>query len=494
MNQTELENILFHLNYRWGWEALSQWRGEKIPFEPYEIYEGFENFLDVRSLDYFDQIQDTYARRCLKHNFIDHYLQTRLLPHETEMRAWMRGAAAHVNGRKIYFREIIHYCQKESSFEERQILQKETRPLSKFLKPFALNHWQILFEVLKNDLGFDNYLDYCCQKKGIDYSHYYQVVKGALEDSDEIYFRCMDNWAQEHLQRPLDQLTRFDAIYLLGLGQFDLFFPEMDLDTLTTFFQHWDIDVRGLSNLHLDLGKGPGKSAQAICFLLSVPSEVYVLMKPEGGWIDLETLWHELGHGLSAVHVSPDLDFVNREMTLSSNLTETYAFLFQNFCFSSQFLLTTLNLNDSLIKKLRYYKVLKEMAIFRRYAAKYLSEYEMFLEGDIENGDRYANIMANYTGFSYQSESHLFDLVPEFYCLEYVLAMMAEPIIEAYLEKLNGEDWIYHLQTGKVLKKWWNEGNHYDIVTFLKKNGLDELNYELLLKRWKEVLRNGETK
>ena len=406
----------------------------------------------------------------------------------------MRGAAAHVNGRKIYFREIIHYCQKESSFEERQVLQKETGPLSKFLKPFALNHWMILFEVLKDDLGFDTYLDYCSQKKGIDYSYYYQIVKKVLEESDEIYFRSMDHWAKEHLQRPLEQLTRFDAIYLLGLGQFDPFFPKMDLSTLTAFFQHWDIDVTGLTNLHLDLGSEQGKSAQAICFLLSVPHEIYVLMKPEGGWIDLETLWHELGHGLSAVYVSPDLDFVKREMALSSSLTETYAFLFQNFCFSSQFLLTTLNLNDSLIKKLRYYKVLKELAIFRRYAAKYLSEYEMFSEGDIENGDRYAHIMAKYTGFSYQSESHLFDLVPEFYSLEYVLAMMAEPIIEAHLAKLSGENWIYHLQTGNVLKNWWSEGNHYDIVTFLRKNGFDELSHELLLTRWKEVLGNGEAK
>jgi hypothetical protein len=265
----------------------------------------------------------------------------------------------------------------------------------------------------------------------------------------------------------------------------------MDLSALTSFFKHWDIDVNRLSTLHLDLGKEPNKSAQAICFLLSVPHEVYVLMKPEGGWIDLETLWHELGHGLSAVYVSPDLDFVKRELNLSSSLTETYAFLFQNFCFSSPFLLTTLSLSDSLIKKLRYYKVLKELAIFRRYAAKYLSEYEMFSDGDIENGERYAKLMALYTGFSYQSESHLFDLVPEFYSLEYVLAMMAEPIMEAYLAKLSGEDWIYQAQTGMVLKKWWNEGNHYDIVTFLRKNRLNELNHEFLLKRWEEVLGNG---
>jgi len=492
MNQTELENILFHLNYRWGWEALAQWRGEKIPFKPYQIYEGFEDFLKIRSLDYFDRIQDPYSRRCLRHNFIDHYLQTRLLPHETEMRAWMRGAAAHVNGRKIYFREIIHYCQKESSFEERQILQKETGPLSKFLRPFALNHWNILLGILKEDLGFNHYIDYCQQKKEIDYPSYYQILKKVLERTDEIYFPAMDRWAVEQLNRPLDHLTRFDAIYLLGLGQFDSTYPEIDLKDLIPFFHQWGIYPEHLPGLNLDLGKDRIKSAQAICFLLTVPDEIYVLVKPEGGWIDLETLWHELGHGLSAAYVSPDLNFVHREMTVSYSLTETYAFLFQNLCFRPQFLADTLNLSAPVIKKLRYYKVLKELSIFRRYAAKYLSEFEMFSQEDLENGDRYARIMSRYTGFNYQSESHLFDLVPEFYSLEYVLAMMAEPMMEAHLKRMIGEDWLYRSQTGAVLKKWWNEGNHYDINTFLKRNGIGELNHKMLLRRWKEVLEDGK--
>ena len=74
--------------------------------------------------------------------------------------------------------------------------------------------------------------------------------------------------------------------------------------------------------------------------------------------------------------------------------------------------------------------MLKELSIFRRYAAKFIAEYEMFSSGELADGEPYAGIMARYLGFYYQPESHLFDLVPEFYSLEYVLALMAEPFLE----------------------------------------------------------------
>jgi oligoendopeptidase F len=78
------------------------------------------------------------------------------------------------------------------------------------------------------------------------------------------------------------------------------------------------------------LGSEAGKSAQAICLMLQVPEEIYVLLRPEGGWGDLETLWHELGHGLSAVFTSPDLSTVTRNMGTSFALSEAFAFLMQN--------------------------------------------------------------------------------------------------------------------------------------------------------------------
>ena len=91
-----------------------------------------------------------------------------------------------------------------------------------------------------------------------------------------------------------------------------------------------------------------------MCFILEVPEEAYIMMKPEGGWVDLETLWHELGHGLSAVFTSPDLPIVDRDMATSHSLSESFAFLLQNITLSVPFLGDYLGLKSSDSERLFY--------------------------------------------------------------------------------------------------------------------------------------------
>ena len=488
LSLTDIENTLHHLNYRRNLEALALWKGDKAPIETYRIYEGFESFVSLKTLAHIDKLEDEVGRTRLRHALIDHYLQSVVLPHETEMRTWMKGAAAHVKGKKIYFRDIIPWCQKSSTYEDRRILAKETGPLCKFLKPFVLNYWDILLEILQKDLGYENYLDYCHEKKGIDYHAYHHTLKNLLLETNDLYFSTMDRWTHKRFNLPLSALTRFDAIFLLGLSEFDGLFPQKSIDELTDFFQYWDIDIKNTPGLNLELGQEEGKSAQAMCFILGVPEEAYILMKPEGGWVDLETLWHELGHGLSAVFTSPDLSIVERDMATSYSLSESFAFLLQNVAVSVPFLGNYLGLKPPDSDKLSYYKTLKDLSVFRRYAAKFLAEYEMFSTGDLSNGEPYAKAMAHYTGFYYQPESHLFDLVPEFYSLDYVLGWMAEAIMEEDLRKQLGNHWIFQPETGDILKQWWKQGNRYDISHFLKYNNLGTLAPKALLRRWQEIL------
>ena len=134
-------------------ESLALWNGAKAPFKAYEIYEGYEDFISLNTLSQIDHLDGEVGKRRLRYSLIDHYLQRALLPHENEMRSWMKGASAHVDGEKVYFREIITWCQKFSTYEKRQVLQEESGALCKFLKPFALNYWNILLEMLTMNWG-----------------------------------------------------------------------------------------------------------------------------------------------------------------------------------------------------------------------------------------------------------------------------------------------------------------------------------------------------
>jgi oligoendopeptidase F len=286
---------------------------------------------------------------------------------------------------------------------------------------------------------------------------------------------------------PLEELTRFDAINLLGLGQFDAIFPDKSIEELNSFFDFWEIDLNNTPGLNLSLERDEGKSAQAMCFILQVPEEVYILMKPEGGWVDLETLWHELGHGLSVVYTSPELSIVERDMATSFSLSESFAFLLQNLSMTPPFLEGFMGLKPEDSKKLAYYKMLKDISIFRRYAAKFIAEFEMFSAGDLSDGSRYSELMSKYTGFYYQPESHLFDLVPEFYCLDYVMGWIAEAMLEDFLRARLGDHWMFSKDTGAILKQWWKQGNRFEINQFFIENGFGPLDPGPLLTKWGSI-------
>ena len=489
MDAVEIETMLQQLNYRWRRRALLSWKGEASALEEAQVYEGCEDFLNLRTLSRIDAIQDAFQKHRLRYCLIDHLLQQRLMPHENELRTWQRGASAEVDNEKVYFNEIIPWCQKSSTYEKRRVLEKETSGLCKFLSPFALNCWEVLLNLLHDELGVENYVDYCRQKKNIDYSHYYKLLRRLLSETDELYWSAMDRWSRKRFKRPLKALSRFDGMNLLSLSEFDTLVPAGAFVKSMSFFRRWQMDLDHIPGLHLEIGNDGAQSTQALCLVLKAPEEVYVLMRPEGGWIDIETLWHELGHGLSAVFTSSSLSVVEREMATSSSLSEAFAFLVQNIVLSAPFLQEYIGLDSADSTTIVYYKVLRDLAVFRRYAAKFLIEYEMFTMGDISNGDRYTEKMNRYTGFYYQPESHLFDLTPEFYSLDYILGWMTEAILETYLDDRLGHSWMFDGQTGSILRHWWHQGNRLDIAGFLEHNDLGTLSHDHLLRRWRTVLK-----
>lgn len=472
------------LNIRWAGRALSLWQGRPVDRNPERIYAGFEDMLTRDNIARTATIADSGTRTRIRHGLIDHYLQRKLMPHETEMQAWSRGAAAHVDGEKIYFQEVIPWCQKSSTLLKRQRLQQETGPLCRLLKPFAINYWTIVLETLTDELGFDSYIDYCSQKKGLDYHRLYDLAQQFLQHSHDFYFAAMQAWSRERFGISLDRLSRFDAIYLLSLSQWDHLCPVADPAATLGFFKRWGIDVARLRGLHLDLQPTAGKSAQAISVMVRIPQKVHLLMRPEGGWIDLETLWHELGHGLSAVYTDPALPVVARELATAFNLSEVYAFLLQRMALSRPVLESLLGLSEKTVSTIVYYKDLKDISVFRRYAAKFISEYEMFAGGDLSDGRPYADAMARATGFYHQPESHLFDLVPEFYCADYLLGWMGEAQLAAHLKRRLDNRWCLRPEAGEILKRLWRQGNRLEIDSFFEVNGLGKLTPMPLLNRW----------
>ncbi|MBW1740151.1 MAG: hypothetical protein JRJ42_03330 [Deltaproteobacteria bacterium] len=490
MDIEQIERALLTLNYRVSARALNLWKGGNSRTFDHNTYDGFYEILNPTTIKRIRGSGPwTKHRQRLFHSLLSHYLQYRVSPYENELFTWMKGAAAHVDGEKIYFKDILSWCQKRSDLAKRRIVEKETSSLCKFLKPFALGFWEFFLKLLEDEFGYKDYAAYCQDKKQVDYDAYVIRLQSLLQQTDTLYFEAMEAWAQRSLGVSLCELNRFDAIYLLGLGEFDPLFPEhAPLSKHLDFFNEWGIEVQNVPGLSLDINHSHKKGAQAMSFALRIPSEIYVVMNPQGGWIDLETLFHEMGHALSHAFTSPELSSVEKDFFTSNTLSETYAFLLQNMSLSLPFLERHLGLSSKAIEEISFYKGLKDLSVFRRYVSKFLAEYQMFKKNEVENGEIYADLLEKHTGFSYRPETHLFDLVPEFYALDYVVSWMAEATLEKTLAQTLGHDWMFKSEAGKILKDWWQCGNQYELDEFFTVKGIGSIDCRDIVDRWRSKI------
>jgi hypothetical protein len=487
----DMEQTLLTMNYRLGSRVLDAVRGSGRGAPEKSVYEGFEDLLEPAAVKRISGMRDASRRdRRIFHALLGHCLQYGSLPYENELSMWMRGAVAEVAGERIYLKDIHNWCQKRSDVAKRRVMERETSSLSKFLKPFALSVWEYVLDLIENEFEYEDYVAYCRDKKDVDYPAYASTIAETLRANERLYFGAMEDWIRSSLGISISEANRFDGIYLVGLGELDGLFPNhTHLGDHLGFFDHWKIDVPNLPGLHLHSEFSEAKGSQGVTFVLKIPREVHVVLNPQGGWIDLETLFHEIGHALFALFTSPTLSPPEKDFNTSNTLSETFAFLIQNMCFAPCFLERQLGLKPTEIDTITHYKALKDMAFFRRYAAKFLAEYRMYGSKAMKDGDIYASILHEHTGFSYKPETQLFDLAPELYSLDYVMAWMAEASVERFLGANLGDEWMFKREAGEILKEWWKAGNSYELDEFLSREGIGVISSTDLENRWSALVR-----
>ncbi len=402
------------------------------------------------------------------HEAVDHFLRPKIEPFQAILDSWMRGAMAQVNGEDVPFGEIITWCQDCGDNRARQILAKETLSLCRFLAPFSHASWKTLLHVLEEDLGYKEYNFYCEGKKKVSLTGAREQALRFLGETREKYESQIRPLLHEVTGLSLEEASRFDAIYLLGLRYLDHFFPrDFTVEKAMNFFNGWGLNLADHPALHVHIQGKSGR--QSYCIPVSIPQEIHVVTGPLQGWLDLEALYHELGHAMSFLFVDPVLPPEKREFFHSGALSETYAFLMQKICLSRSFLQDVLGLSEKDARKVADVHEIKWLALARRYAAKLVIEVDNFQEGQLQKGEKhYAQIMQRETGFHYDPETYLFDLMPDFYSLDYFQAFMGADRLGQYLAGSKGCNWHTNPKTGDILLRWWKSGNNLDLTSFLQ--------------------------
>ena len=414
--------------------------------------------LEMTELAEIKSLFESSGGKNVYHEAMDHFLRPRIEPFQAMFDSWMRGARAQVNGEDVLFADIITWCQDCKDNQARKILAKETLSLCRFLAPFSHASWKALLRLVENDLGHEDYISCCNEKKNVSLGNSREEALQFLNATRKEYEDCIRPLLHEVTGLSLEEASRFDAIYLLGLRYLDHLFPlDLTVKRAIDFFNTWGMKLADNPALHLHIEGKPGR--QSYCVPVSIPVEIHVVTGPLQGWLDLEALFHELGHALSFLLTDPHLPLENREFLHSGVLSETFAFLMQKMCLSSVFLREVLGLPEKDADRVAEVHEVKWLALARRYAAKLVIEVDNFQEGRLQQGEaHYAHIMQRETGFHYDQETYLFDLMPDFYSHDYFQAFMGADRLWQDLVVNQGRDWPVEPGTGDILLSWWKKG------------------------------------
>ncbi len=371
------------------------------------------------------------------------------------LRFYMERGRMHVGPEKIPALEVVSWLQAQRDFNKREEIRKEmTIYLKGIINPILLGMTELSIRAVKEKFGFDNYAKYYEAKKGVSFADYARIFEQYMDETAETYLQRITPWVAEKIGRPFENLSRYHALHLLRISRFDEYFPASRLNHLALeTFKPLGLDLSSRDDVSLDISDDPTKNPDGICIGVEIPGQIFVLMKPMGGLIDVETLLHEMGHAFFLSLFDPDLPIELRRLYRSPALDETFAFLFMDLVDNRSWLTEVASMPPADADKLIHLFRSKRLCLIRRYIGKFLAEKEFYENGDIKNSRPYCNHLNKATGFIYEPEAYLIDMEPDFYALDYLNAWAAAHVLRGFLEKNYGEIWFRKPEAGDFLKK-----------------------------------------
>ncbi|MGQ9652586.1 MAG: hypothetical protein ACUVXD_00815 [Thermodesulfobacteriota bacterium] len=421
----------------------------------------------------------------LYYECIGQFIRMELLMMDETVEQFLVQVKVEVDGEPLSFADMLPWVLSQGDFDKRELLKRRALPLLQKAGEFKARIWDHVLEILREDLGYPDYLSFCAEKKGIDMEALAQRCLHLLEVTDGLYNRHVEAWVEREMKRPFVDMSRYHAMRLLHLTRFDEIFPKYGLlralrETLETMGLARSLDRR----IFIDLEERPGKSPVSRCVPLRIPEEIHVTMRPMGGLSDYETLLHEVGHALHYAFTETTLPYPYRHLPRSFALSECFAFLFEGLTREPGWLASHTEARPAQIEALVHYKGLKLLCSVRRYVGKFLFERELFSRGGPWDGRIYSRWLGRATGFVYEPEAALMDLEDEFYSVDYLRAWMGESFLSAYLKENFGEEWFLSRKAGAFLVGLWHEGERLGLEELLESLGYVPEDPSYLLKRF----------
>jgi hypothetical protein len=243
-------------------------------------------------------------------------------------------------------------------------------------------------------------------------------------------------------------------------------------------------------NVHLDTEDRPKKNPRAFCAPVRTPDEVYLVIRPTGGYQDYRALFHEAGHTEHFAHVERTRPFEERDLG-DNSVTEAFAFTMEHLLLDGAWVGDSLGLDDASLRRLLHAAHVYYLYMIRRYATKVTYELDLHSGGPArlaQMPERYAQWLTENLGFRYRPEAYLDDVDPGFYSSQYVRAWMLEAQLRERFRARHGERWWRPGGAGEELRALWSLGQALPAHLLADELGMGGLGIDALERRIREGL------
>ena len=466
-----------------------------------EIYERYQDLFADEELIRFvgtevERQTDERERRRMKYLqgfLIDEFIGLRVGDLDDRILDLQAQETLSLSGQEVAFRDTYGELFNSSDRQwRRQVHEARSSFVSKRINPHLTDRLKIQRETCQQ-FGFRDYENFQDQAHEADFETLSDLCEELLYRTELIYRRLLEETAGRTLGLPIHEIRMYDRPRLFRGQSFDTYFPgERMVTLLESTLQDMGIRLDEQDNIELDVEDRPEKEPRPACYIVSVPGDIRVLVKPMGGAEDYESLFHEMGHAQHYAHVTmPEFEF---RVLGEDGVTESYAFLFENLFMDDVYLIERVGLTEEVALAYLRQALLTDLSSLRYYCALFL--FERQLHAGLEKPwqvyrDLWERARLTRMTLPEAEADHLM-ANEDFYSVGYLEAWLLEAQLRETLRDRYGPQWFSDPRTGQLLKELWSLGSARTVSELSRELGYERLDAAALQRQAERIYRLTE--
>lgn len=458
MTFDEVVQGLARANYELQTEGRLVRAGEKTELESAAIVERWAWLYGPEALAAAEGPGE--ARLRVRHALQQGLIERRTAPLNDRLETAFASAQLRVGDQDVAFYSAQAQMARESDAARREALGEAVAGFEESMESDLLELAAMTGDAI-GEFGFDSYLDFWQDQKGVDYASLRAEVSSVAESARKLY-QAWVGARMEEFGRDFGTCPQWHLSFIRGLRQHDsAFTPEAFEPAMRRTAERLGLPLFSAASIHIDLEDRPAKNPRASVWVPDAGREVHLLTRLGGGNADYSAFLHESGHALHFGLCDPALGWPLTNLGRSMAYAELWSYLYEHIGHDPAWVSEATGVAAADAERISADLTGVDLMMFTRYAGKL--EYELDLySGDPLIPERgrslYRERLSARTGFAYDPRPWQVDRDPGFYSADYLRAWLAQAALEERLREAFGEHWWGNPEAGEWLRSRWRMG------------------------------------